>query len=128
MSPAPRNPFEVKKILHEKKTDHHEIKIYEACVMLCLQNILIFLKLCTLCTAACIPLYWYSLNNNCTKALLKYRMDTDYGKVLMIDGAVWDAELSKFSYQKMMNVLPIKSHPNPRKVSFVSYYLNEMIV
>ena len=55
-------------------------------------------------------------------------MDTDFGKVLMIDGAVWDAELDKFSYQKMVNVLPIKSHPNPRKVSFVSYYLNEMIV
>ena len=46
-------------------------------------------------------------------------MNTDFGKVLMIDGAVWDAELDEFSYQKMMNVLPIKSHPNPRKVSSV---------
>ena len=51
--------------------------------------------------------------------ILKYRMNTDFGKVLMIDGAVWDAELDEFSYQKMMNVLPIKSHPNPRKVSSV---------
>ena len=58
------------------------------------------------------------------KTLLKYRMDADFGKVLMIDEAVWDAELDEFSYQKMMNVLPIKSHPNPRKVSFISFYLN----
>ena len=50
-------------------------------------------------------------------------MNTDFGKVLMIDGAVWDAELDEFSYQKMMNVLPIKSHPNPRKVSLVPYCL-----
>ena len=53
-------------------------------------------------------------------------MDTDYGKVLMIDEAVWDAELDEFSYQKMMNVLPIKSHPNPRKVSLLPYCLNKV--
>ena len=53
-------------------------------------------------------------------------MDTDYGKVLMIDEALWDEESDKFSYQKMMNVLPIKSHSKPRKVSLLSHCLNKV--
>ena len=71
------------------------------------------------------------LHNNCLAILLKCRIK-NFGKVLMIDEAVWDAELDEFSYQKMMNVLPIKSHPNESKfpnsmkVSFISCYLNKV--
>ncbi|QPG72726.1 putrescine aminopropyltransferase [Brettanomyces nanus] len=41
---------------------------------------------------------------------------TDYGNVLVLDGAIQDTERDEFSYQEMITHLAMNSHPNPRKV------------
>ncbi|KAI8871381.1 spermidine synthase [Ramicandelaber brevisporus] len=41
---------------------------------------------------------------------------TNYGNVLVLDGAIQATERDEFSYQEMIAHLPLNSHPNPRKV------------
>ncbi|AOA62245.1 Spermidine synthase [Komagataella phaffii CBS 7435] len=41
---------------------------------------------------------------------------TDYGNVLVLDGAIQVTERDEFSYQEMIAHLALNSHPNPRKV------------
>ena len=43
------------------------------------------------------------------------------GKVMMIDGAVCEAEDGANSEQKEVAILPFKSHPNPKDVSGVLF-------
>ena len=39
-----------------------------------------------------------------------------YGKVLVLDGVIQVTERDEFSYQEMMALLPVNSHPNPERV------------
>jgi len=39
-----------------------------------------------------------------------------YGKTLVLDGVIQLTERDEFSYQEMMALLPVNSHPNPEKV------------
>lgn len=41
---------------------------------------------------------------------------TDYGNVLVLDGAIQATERDEFAYQEMITHLAMNSHPNPRKV------------
>ncbi|CAN6651798.1 hypothetical protein TRVA0_025S01266 [Trichomonascus vanleenenianus] len=41
---------------------------------------------------------------------------TDYGNVLVLDGAIQATERDEFSYQEMITHLAMNSHPNPKKV------------
>ena len=41
---------------------------------------------------------------------------TDYGKVLVLDGAIQATERDEFAYQEMIAHLALNSHPNPKKV------------
>ncbi|MPD02594.1 Spermidine synthase 2 [Portunus trituberculatus] len=43
---------------------------------------------------------------------------TNYGKVLVLDGAIQFTERDEASYQEMITYLPLNAHPNPRKVSW----------
>lgn len=44
---------------------------------------------------------------------------TDYGNVLVLDGAIQDTERDEFAYQEMITHLAMNSHPNPKKVLVV---------
>jgi len=44
---------------------------------------------------------------------------TDYGRVLVLDGAIQLTERDEFAYQEMIAHLPIFAHPNPKKVLIV---------
>ena len=39
-----------------------------------------------------------------------------YGNVLILDGVIQITERDEFSYQEMITMLPVNSHPNPKKV------------
>ncbi|GMM31047.1 spermidine synthase [Martiniozyma asiatica (nom. inval.)] len=41
---------------------------------------------------------------------------TDYGKVMVLDGAIQSTERDEFAYQEMITHLAMNSHPNPKKV------------
>ncbi|ODQ78495.1 hypothetical protein BABINDRAFT_162703 [Babjeviella inositovora NRRL Y-12698] len=41
---------------------------------------------------------------------------TNYGNVLVLDGAIQATERDEFSYQEMITHLAMNSHPNPKKV------------
>jgi spermidine synthase len=41
---------------------------------------------------------------------------TDFGMVLVLDGAIQVTERDEFSYQEMITHLAMNSHPNPKKV------------
>lgn len=41
---------------------------------------------------------------------------SDYGNVLVLDGAIQVTERDEFSYQEMITHLAVNSHPNPKKV------------
>lgn len=41
---------------------------------------------------------------------------TDYGNVLVLDGAIQATERDEFAYQEMIAHLALNSHPNPKKV------------
>ncbi|VEU21408.1 DEKNAAC102550 [Brettanomyces naardenensis] len=41
---------------------------------------------------------------------------TDFGNVLVLDGAIQDTERDEFAYQEMITHLALNSHPNPKKV------------
>lgn len=44
---------------------------------------------------------------------------TDYGRVLVLDGAIQVTERDEFAYQEMIAHLPVFAHPNPKKVLIV---------
>ncbi|GAA95623.1 uncharacterized protein L969DRAFT_22176 [Mixia osmundae IAM 14324] len=44
---------------------------------------------------------------------------TDYGNVLVLDGAIQATERDEFSYQEMIAFLPLASHPDPQDVLVV---------
>jgi spermidine synthase len=44
---------------------------------------------------------------------------TDYGMVLVLDGAIQVTERDEFAYQEMITHLAMNSHPNPKKVLVV---------
>lgn len=44
---------------------------------------------------------------------------TNYGKVLVLDGAIQFTERDEASYQEMITFLPLNVHPNPKKVLVV---------
>jgi len=42
-----------------------------------------------------------------------------YGRTLILDGVIQCTEKDEFSYQEMISLLPLNSHPNPEKVLIV---------
>ena len=52
-----------------------------------------------------------------------YYFSSNYGRVLLLDGAVQLTERDEASYQEMMAFMPLNSHPNPQKVSISLYAL-----
>ena len=46
-----------------------------------------------------------------------YNCSKTYGNVLVLDGVIQCTERDEFSYQEMISLLPLNSHPNPEKVS-----------
>ena len=44
---------------------------------------------------------------------------TDYGRVLVLDGAIQVTERDEFAYQEMIAHLPVFAHPNPKRVLIV---------
>ncbi|KAK7084823.1 hypothetical protein SK128_003815 [Halocaridina rubra] len=44
---------------------------------------------------------------------------TNYGKVLVLDGAIQCTERDECSYQEMITFLPLNSHPSPKKVLII---------
>jgi spermidine synthase len=44
---------------------------------------------------------------------------TDYGRVLVLDGAIQVTERDEFAYQEMIVHLPVFAHPNPKRVLIV---------
>jgi spermidine synthase len=51
-----------------------------------------------------------------------------YGKVLVLDGVIQLTERDEFSYQEMMALLPVNSHPNPEKVILFIKYIAFLLV
>jgi len=50
--------------------------------------------------------------------VLVFRSKT-YGNVLVLDGVIQCTDKDEFSYQEMISLLPLNSHPNPKKVLII---------